>query len=71
MRFIRKIKRIIRDIIDVLFISLFGIVGLIFIFTTPLKPPEDRGKSLQRRLKECIQEIKNSLLDIGKGNNVS
>lgn len=71
MRFIRKIKRIIRDIIDVLFISLFGIVGLIFIFTTPLKPQEDRGKSLRRRLKECIQEIKNSLLDIGKGNNVS
>lgn len=52
----RKITLYIKDFVEILFISLTGLIGLIFIMTTPFDPPEERNKPLYRRLKKLLRD---------------
>lgn len=64
MKITGKIKRFVIDSIEIIVVAVFGLVGLIFIFTMPFGPPEDRDKPLWQRLKHAFHETKEAMLEV-------
>ena len=64
MQNIDKAKTYVKYFIEIAFIALFGLIGLVFIFVVPFCPPKDRHKSLPLRVREAIQDMNDAIEEV-------
>jgi len=62
-KLIRRIRRNVKDFLEITIILTFGLIGLIFIFLAPFEPPEQRSKSLLQRVKALLRRTREALLE--------